>query len=148
MPFDYGVACYPEKHDEAPNLASDIAWFKRKIERGASYGVTQMFFDNSKFFDFVDRVRKEGIEVPIIPGIKPITSQKQLTTIPRSFHCDIPEAFTREMMKAETKEAQFQVGVEWAVAQCKELMRAGVPSIHFYTTGQARSVNEVAKQIY
>ena len=148
VPFDYGVACYPEKHDEAPNLASDIAWFKRKIERGASYGVTQMFFDNSKFFDFVDRVRKEGIEVPIIPGIKPITSQKQLTTIPRSFHCDIPEAFTREMMKAETKEAQFQVGVEWAVAQCKELMRAGVPSIHFYTTGQARSVNEVAKQIY
>lgn len=148
VPFDYGVACYPEKHSEAPNMSSDIAWFKRKVEQGAEYGVTQMFFDNQKYFDFVKRVREEGITVPVIPGIKPIINQKQLVAIPRSFHCDIPEEFTKEMMKAETKEAQFAVGVEWCVQQCRDLIKAGVPSIHFYTNGQARSVNEVAKKIY
>ncbi len=146
--FHYGVACYPEKHNESPNLSTDISWFMRKVERGAEYGVTQMFFDNTKYFEFVKRVRQEGITVPIIPGIKPITNQKQLVSIPRSFHCDIPEEFTKEMMKAQTKEDQFKVGTEWCVSQCRELVRAGVPSIHFYTNGLARSVNEVARQIY
>ena len=146
--FSYGVACYPEKHDEAPNISSDIRWLRRKVELGAEYAVTQMFFDNRKYFSFLRRVREEGIDVPIIPGIKPIISQRQLVSIPRSFHCDIPEEFTSEMMKATTREAQFQVGVEWAVAQCRELMAQGVPSIHFYTTGQARSVDAVAAQIF
>lgn len=147
-PFSYGVACYPEKHDESPNLETDLQWFKRKIDAGADYGVTQMFFDNQKYFDFVTLARQAGIKVPIIPGIKPLTTQKQLTSIPRAFHCDIPEAFTREMMKQKTKEGQFNVGVEWCVQQCRALIKAGVPSIHFYTTGKADSVEAVAKQIY
>lgn len=147
-PFHYGVACYPEKHDEAPNMETDLKWLKAKVDAGADYAVTQMFFDNEKFFEFEKRARQAGITVPIIPGIKPLTTQKQLNSIPRAFHCDIPETFTREMMKQETKEGQFTVGVEWCVAQCKELMKAGVPSIHFYTTGKADSVEAVAKQIY
>ena len=148
VPFSYGVACYPEKHNEAPNLATDIDWLKQKIDAGADYAVTQMFFDNQKYFDFVSQVRKSGIQVPIIPGIKPLISAKQLVSIPQAFRCDIPEAFTREMMKADIKEAQFQVGVEWCVAQCKELMAKGVPSIHFYTSGRARSMDAVAKAIF
>lgn len=146
--FSYGVACYPEKHDEAPNLTTDIAWLKKKVDAGADYAVTQMFFDNQKYFSFVEKVRDAGIKVPIIPGIKPIISKKQLMTIPRSFHCDIPEDFTTEMMKAQTKEDEFQVGVEWATAQCRELIAQGVPSIHFYTTGKARSVDAVANRIF
>ncbi len=148
VPFSYGVACYPEKHDESPNLATDISWLKRKVERGADYAVTQMFFDNKKYFDFVGRVREAGVAVPIIPGIKPLVSQKQLTSIPRSFHCDLPEGLVADMMAARDKEEQFEVGVEWAVRQCKELMDNGVPSIHFYTTGQARSVDAVASRIF
>lgn len=147
-PFSYGVACYPEKHDEAPNLTTDIAYFKEKTDRGAEYAVTQMFFDNQKYFDFVKKVREAGVKVPIIPGIKPIISQKQLTSIPTAFHCDIPEEFTCEMMKATTKEDQFKVGTEWCVAQCRELISSGVPSIHFYTSGRARSVDAVAKEIF
>ncbi len=148
VPFSYGVACYPEKHDESPNLATDISWLKRKVEGGADYAVTQMFFDNKKYFDFVERVRKAGVAVPIIPGIKPLVSQKQLTSIPRSFHCDLPERLVADMMAAHDKEEQFEVGIEWAVRQCKELMDNGVPSIHFYTTGQARSVDAVASRIF
>lgn len=148
VPFSYGVACYPEKHDEAPNLETDIRWLKAKVDAGADYAVTQMFFDNEKYFNFVSRVRNAGIEVPVIPGIKPIVSRSQLTTVPRAFHCDIPEDFTRAMDAADTKEAQFRVGVEWCVAQCRELIKAGVPSIHFYTTGKARSVEAVAKEIF
>ena len=148
VPFSYGVACYPEKHDEAPNMATDIAWLKKKINGGAEYAVTQMFFDNEKFFSFVRKVREAGITVPIIPGIKPLISQRQMTDIPRAFHCDIPEAFSNEMMKATTKEEQFRIGTEWCVTQCKELIEKGVPSIHFYTTGRARSVDVVAGQIF
>ena len=147
-PFSYGVACYPEKHDEAPNLTTDIRYLKEKVERGAEYAVTQMFFDNQKYFDFVKKVREAGITVPIIPGIKPMISQKQLTSIPTAFHCDIPEAFTRELMRATTKEDQFRVGTEWCIAQCRELISRGVPSLHFYTSGRARSVEAVAKEIF
>lgn len=147
-PFSYGVACYPEKHDEAPNLEADIARLKQKTDAGAEYAVTQMFFDNQKYFDFVNKVRAAGITVPIIPGIKPLISQNQLTTIPTAFHCDIPEALTREMMQATTKEAQFKVGTEWCVSQCRDLIKHHVPSIHFYTSGRARSVDAVAKEIF
>ena len=148
VPFCYGVACYPEKHDEAPNMETDIHWLKTKIDAGADYAVTQMFFDNEKYFSFVKRLRETGIDVPVIPGIKPIISMNQLTTIPHSFHCDIPEDFTRAMAAADTKEAQFRVGVEWCISQCRDLIKAGVPSIHFYTTGKASSVEAVAKSIF
>lgn len=146
--FSYGVACYPEKHDESPNLASDIAWLQRKVELGADYAVTQMFFDNQKYYDFVEKVRNLGIRIPIIPGIKPITNPKQLVSIPRSFHCDLPEELTNRMMSAKTKEEQFEVGVDWAVSQCLDLIKHGVPGLHFYTTSQARSVAAVVQKVF
>ena len=129
--FTYGVACYPEKHEEASNMKSDMEYFKRKIELGADYGVTQMFFDNSKYFDFVDEARKAGIKVPIIPGIKPLTKLSQLTVIPKTFRCDLPEELVKEATKCKTDDDMRELGVEWGVAQCKELMAHGVPSIHF-----------------
>ena len=147
-PFSYGVACYPEKHEEAPNLKTDIHWFKQKVQAGAEYGVTQMFFDNDKYFEFLKAVRAEGVDVPVIPGIKPVTKLAQLSMLPKTFHCDLPEAFTDEAAKCRTDEEMRRVGVEWCVQQCRELMKAGVPSIHFYTTGDAAAVYEVAKQIY
>lgn len=146
--FSYGVACYPEKHEEAPNMASDAQWFKIKVERGAEYGVTQMFFDNSKYFSFVERMREAGVRVPIIPGIKPIVRRSQLNTLPRLFHCDLPEELTAELLKCKDDEQVKQVGVEWCVRQCKELIKAGVESIHFYMTGNVKSLREVAKRIY
>ena len=146
--FSYGVACYPEKHDESPNLASDIAWLQRKVELGADYAVTQMFFDNQKYYDFVEKVRNLGIRIPIILGIKPITNPKQLVSIPRSFHCVLPEELTNRMMSAKTKEEQFEVGVDWAVSQCRDLIKHGVPGLHFYTTSQARSVAAVVQKVF
>lgn len=147
-PFSYGVACYPEKHEEAPNLKSDIHWFKQKVLNGAEYGVTQMFFDNRKYFDFVRRVREEGIDVPIIPGIKPIIKKRQIEVLPKTFHCDLPEEFVDEANKCKNDEQMCQLGIEWCVNQCKELKKAGVPSIHFYTTGATDVVYDVAQQIY
>ena len=146
--FSYGVACYPEKHEEAPNMASDAAWFKRKIEMGAEYGVTQMFFDNRKYFDFVSKMRKDGVTVPIIPGIKPLVSKKQLNVLPRLFHCDLPEELTAEVIRCKDDDQVKQVGVEWCVAQCKELIAAGVPSIHFYMTGNVQSLQKIARAIF
>lgn len=146
--FSFGVGCYPEKHDEAPNIESDLRWFRKKVEMGADYGVTQMFFDNKKYFDFVDRCRSMGIGCPIIPGIKPLVSKRQLTSLPRAFHCDIPLELSDGMMQARSAEEEFEVGVEWCVRQCKELMAAGVPSLHFYTSGRAKSVEAVAERIY
>ncbi|MBQ1816281.1 MAG: methylenetetrahydrofolate reductase [Bacteroidaceae bacterium] len=148
QPFSYGVACYPEKHEEAPNLITDIAWFKKKVDLGAEYGVTQMFFDNQKYFDFVKACREEGITVPIIPGIKPLTKKDQLTMLPRIFHCDLPEEFVHEAMKCSTDEQLHHVGIEWCIKQCKELMAAGVPSIHFYSSGNPDNIYDVAKAIY
>lgn len=147
-PFSYGVACYPEKHDEAPNLKTDLLWFKKKVDAGAEYGVTQMFFDNKKYFKFVEMARKEGILVPIIPGIKPLVKLRQLTILPKLFHCDLPEEFTNEAMKCKNDEEMRQVGIKWCIKQSRELMKAGVPSIHFYSTGAADTIYEVAKQIY
>lgn len=147
-PFSYGVACYPEKHDEAPNMEQDIGWLKRKVEAGAEYAVTQLFYDNQKYFDFVEKVRKEGINVPIIPGIKPLRKQSQLTVIPKTFRADIPQELVTEALKCKTDEATEQLGVEWCTNQCKELIAHGVPSIHFYTTGAIESIKQVAKKIY
>ncbi|MDE5552757.1 MAG: methylenetetrahydrofolate reductase, partial [Muribaculaceae bacterium] len=147
-PFTYGMACYPEKHEEAPNLDSDIYYLKQKVENGASYLVTQMFFDNQKYFSFVDRCRAEGINVPIIPGIKPIVVRNQLTVLPRIFRTDIPEEFASELRKCTTDEQAREVGVEWCIQQCRELIAHGVPRLHFYSLMATESVRRVAEQIY
>ena len=147
-PFSYGVACYPEKHEEAPNLSTDIYWLKQKVEAGAEYAVTQLFYDNRKYFDFVERVRKEGITIPIIPGIKPLKRLSQLSRIPKTFKVDIPEELTKEVLKCKDDQTVQQVGIEWCIQQCKELIAYGVPSIHFYSVSAADSIKEVAKQIY
>ena len=147
-PFSYGMACYPEKHEEAPNMESDIFYLKEKVRNGADYLVTQMFFDNQKYFSFVARCRKEGIEVPIIPGIKPIVFRNQLTVLPRVFRTDIPEPFAAELRKCKTDDESKEVGVEWCIQQCKELIASGVPSLHFYTMMASDSVRRVAQAIY
>ena len=147
-PFSYGMACYPEKHEEAPNMESDIFYLKEKVRNGADYLVTQMFFDNQKYFSFVARCRKEGIEVPIIPGIKPIVFRNQLTVLPRVFRTDIPEPFAAELRKCKTDDEAKEVGVEWCIQQCKELIASGVPSLHFYTMMASDSVRRVAQAIY
>ena len=147
-PFSYGVACYPEKHEEAPNMETDLYWLKRKMEAGAEYAVTQLFYDNRKFFDFVKRAREAGITFPIIPGIKPFKKLSQLSMIPKTFKVDLPEELTREALKCKDDDEARQVGIEWCVQQCKELMAHGVPSIHFYSVGAVDSIREVAQRIY
>ncbi|MDL2211199.1 methylenetetrahydrofolate reductase [NAD(P)H] [Bacteroides sp. OttesenSCG-928-M17] len=147
-PFSYGVACYPEKHEEAPNIDTDIYWLKKKVELGAEYAVTQLFYDNQKYFEFVEKARKAGITIPIIPGIKPFKKMSQLSVIPKTFKVDLPEPFTKEIEKCKTDAEVRQVGIEWCTAQCKELMSHGVPSIHFYSIGAVDSIKEVAQAIY
>ena len=146
--FDIGVACYPEKHEEAANPESDLQALKKKVEMGAGYAVTQMFFDNRKYFDFLERARQAGIDIPIIPGIKPLTKLSQLTVIPKTFHCDLPEELHAEARKCKTDEELKQLGVEWTVEQCCELMKAGAPSLHFYSMGAVDSIYQIAKKIY
>ena len=146
--FCIGVAGYPEKHMEAPNMESDIHFLKKKIEAGADYVVTQMFFDNSKFFAFVDSCRKAGIEVPIIPGLKPLATQKQLNLIPHRFHVVLPEALIKEVLKAKSKEAIRKVGIDWCIAQSKELIAAGVPFLHYYSMGKSDNIHKVATAIF
>lgn len=147
-PFSYGMACYPEKHEEAPNMESDIRWAKAKVEAGAGYLVTQMFFDNRKYFDFVSRLRAEGVDVPIVPGIKPIVLKSQLSVLPRVFRTDLPEPLAKALAACKDDSEVRRVGVEWSVAQCKELIAHGVPSIHFYTLLASDSVREIARAIY
>lgn len=147
-PFSFGVAGYPEKHEEAMNLDSDLIHLKTKIENGASYIVTQMFFDNEKYFRFVERCRQAGINVPIIPGIKPLTSMRQMSLLPRIFHIDLPTELSCELMKCTTDEEVRALGIEWATEQARELKCHNVPSIHFYAMHAARSVSEIAKKIY
>ncbi|MDR0874091.1 MAG: methylenetetrahydrofolate reductase [NAD(P)H] [Prevotellaceae bacterium] len=147
-PFSYGIAGYPEKHEDAPNFNSDIFWLKEKVKAGAEYIVTQMFFDNSKYFAFVARCRTEGITVPIIPGLKPMTLTSQLDKLPHIFHLDIPEEFAKEMRRCKTREESSQLGVEWCIAQAKELKEKGVPSIHFYSLNAVESVKKVAEKVY
>ncbi len=147
-PFSYGVACYPEKHEEAPNLTADLEAFAHKVSLGAEYGVTQLFFDNSRFFAFVEMARKAGITVPIVPGIKPLAKMSQLTVLPKTFHCDIPDELYREASKCKSDEEVKAVGIEWGAMQCRELLKAGAPGIHFYTAGGKDSIREIAKRIY
>jgi methylenetetrahydrofolate reductase (NADPH) len=145
--FDIGVACYPEKHEEAPNLEMDMQYLLEKQQLGAQYAVTQLFFDNQKYFDFVRKARQMGITIPIVPGIKPMAKLSQLTVVPKTFHCDIPEALAKEIVKCTTDEQARQLGIEWTTAQCQELYAAGIHNIHFYTVSAVDSVVEIAKRL-
>lgn len=147
-PFSYGVACYPEKHEEAPNMETDLYWLKKKMEAGAEYAVTQLFYDNRKYFAFLEQAKASGIDFPIIPGIKPFRKMSQLNIIPKTFNVDLPEELVREIRKCKTDAEVERVGIEWCVEQCRELMTYGVPSIHFYSIGAEQSIREVAKIIY
>lgn len=145
--FCIGVAGYPEKHFEAPNMQTDLSHLKRKVENGADYIVTQMFFDNQKFFDFVNKCREAGITVPIIPGLKPLTSRKQMTMLPRIFHVDIPTDLSTEILKCKTDKDVELVGTEWLIAQSKELKAFGVPVLHYYTLGKPKVVRQAVEAI-
>jgi len=144
--FEIGVAGYPEKQYEAPNLDTDLKHLKAKVNAGGKYIVTQMFFDNQKYFQFVDNCKKIGIDVPIIPGIKPITRKNQIKSIPRSFYVDIPNDLIKEIEKCKDDEAVRQVGVEWCVMQTKELIKKAAPCIHFYTMGRIGNMIEIVKK--
>lgn len=146
--FCIGVAGYPEKHMEAPSLDSDIYFLKQKIKNGASYIVTQMFFDNKKFFDFVAKCREEGITVPIIPGLKPISTKKQLNQIPHRFKVDLPDDLIMAVVKAKDNDAVRQIGIEWCIAQSKELFAAGIPVLHYYSMGKSDNIKAVAKAVF
>lgn len=146
--FCIGVAGYPEKHFFAPNLKTDIKYLKLKVDLGAEYIVTQMFFENKKYFEFVERCREAGINVPIIPGIKPITTKSQANILPNIFHIDLPEELADEVEKCKDNPAVRQVGVEWAVKQSKELIRFGVPTMHFYSMGKSDPIYKIAKQLF
>jgi len=145
--FSIGVAGYPEKHVEAPNMDADLNYLKAKVDAGADYIVTQMFFDNKKYFDFVKKCREKGITVPIIPGLKPISSKKQLTVIPRTFYVDIPSELSSEINSCKTDEEVEAVGTAWLAEQSRELKNAGVPVLHYYTLGKARMICNVVKEI-
>ncbi len=146
--FCIGAACYPEKHMDAPNLQSDLKFLKRKVEAGAEFLVTQMFFDNQYYFDFVQKCRDIGINVPIIPGIKPISTKKQLMVLPKIFHIDMPEELVNQVEKCSNNEEVKQIGIEWTTKQCKELMAQDVPVLHFYTMGKAYQTKEICKNIF
>lgn len=146
--FCIGVAGYPEKHFAAPNLKTDLKYLKLKVDLGAEYIVTQMFFDNKKYFDFVDRCREAGINVPIIPGIKPITTKAQSSILPTIFYIDLPEELADEVEKCNDNTAVKQVGIEWAVKQSKELMKKGVPTLHFYSMGKSDPIYKIAKELF
>lgn len=143
--FCIGVAGYPEKHFEAPNMRSDIHFLKKKVEAGADYIVTQMFFDNQQYFDFVNLCRENDITIPIIPGIKPMSTKKQLTLLPQRFHLNVPNPLVDQVLKCKTNEAVRQVGVEWAIQQTKELIEFGAPCIHFYSMGKSDNVQKIVR---
>lgn len=146
--FCIGVAGYPEKHFEAPNLKADFKYLKQKVDLGAEFIVTQMFFDNSKYCEFVRLCRENGIHVPVIPGLKPITSSKQLISLPKSFHIDIPEVLSEEVLKCKTEAEVKQVGIEWMINQCKELISHGAPVLHFYTMSNPGPTKKIAEAIF
>lgn len=146
--FCIGAACYPEKHQDAPNMKSDLNFLKRKVEAGAEFLTTQMFFDNKKYFEFIELCRQGGIDVPVIPGIKPISTRKQLYVLPKIFNANIPFELSSEIEKAKNDEAVKQIGIEWCIQQCKELRAKQVPVIHFYTMGYAESTREIAEQVF
>ena len=146
--FCIGVAGYPEKHMEAPSLESDLHFLNKKIKAGADYVITQMFYDNQKFFDFVNKARAEGIMVPIIPGLKPLSTLKQLNIIPHRFHVDLPEALIKEVIKCKNNQAVRQVGVEWCIHQSKELMTSKVPFLHYYSMGKSDNIKQIAEGMF
>ena len=146
-PFGYGVACYPEEHDEAPNMEMDMGYLKMKQDMGAEYAVTQLFYDNSKYFDYVDKARAMGITIPIIPGIKPLAKLSQLTVVPKTFHCDLPQELAAEVKRCKTDDDAKQLGIEWATHQCQELYAHGINNIHFYTVSAVDSVAEVTRRL-
>lgn len=146
--FCIGVAGYPEKHMEAPSLDSDIRFLKQKIENGANYIITQMFFDNQKFFDFVSKCRAAGITVPIIPGLKPISTKKQLNLIPHRFSLEMPDDLIMAVVKAKDNEAVRQVGIEWCIEQSKGLVAAGIPVLHYYSMGKSDNIKAIASTIF
>ena len=150
IPTDFciGVAGYPEKHFEAQNMKTDLRYLKQKVDAGAHYIVTQLFFDNAKFFKFVDDCRKIGINVPIIPGIKPITTLKHISFLPKTFHIDIPEPLADELEKCKNNQQVMEVGIEWGIQQTKELIAKGVPCVHYYTMGKSEAVRRIVKAAY
>jgi methylenetetrahydrofolate reductase (NADPH) len=146
--FCIGVAGYPEKHFTAPNLKSDLRYLKLKVDMGAEYVVTQMFFDNKKYFEFVAACREAGIQVPIIPGIKPLTGKAQLTVLPKTFHIDIPDELADEADKAKDNVAVKELGIQWAIQQSRELIKAGVPTLHFYSMGKSDPIYRIARELF
>ena len=146
--FCIGVAGYPEKHIDAVSFDQDLKYLKQKVDAGADYIVTQMFFDNAKYFDFVNKCREIGINVPIIPGLKPLATERQLDILPEIFHLEIPSDFVAEARKCSNNAAVKQLGIEWAVQQGKELIQAGVPALHFYTMSKSDSVRAIAEKLF
>jgi methylenetetrahydrofolate reductase (NADPH) len=145
--FCIGVAGYPEKHFEAPNMQSDLKYLKAKMDCGADYIVTQMFFDNAKYYAFVKACREIGITAPIIPGLKPIYSRKQLNVLPKTFHIDLPAELSNEIQRCKSDEEVEQIGIEWLLAQSRDLKASGVPVLHYYTIGKPHVVAEVVKRL-
>ena len=147
--FSIGVGGYPEKHFEAANIETDIANLKKKVDAGADYIITQMFFDNSVFYGFRDRCRQAGISVPIIPGLKPLSTYRQTTLLPQSFSIDIPVELTEALKDAgDDKDAAYGIGTQWCISQCKDLLKHGVPAVHFYTMGKSRNITEILKECF
>lgn len=147
--FCIGVGAYPEKHFEAPNIETDIANLKKKVDAGADYIITQMFFDNEVFYDFERRCREAGITVPILPGLKPLSTERQISLLPESFSIDIPMELTGEIAKAKgDPEAVYRIGTEWCAMQCKDLIRHGVPAVHFYTMGKSENIVRILKECF
>ena len=147
--FSIGVGGYPEKHFEAANIETDIANLKKKVDAGADYIITQMFFDNSVFYSFRDRCRQAGISVPIIPGLKPLSTYRQTTLLPQSFSIDIPVELTEALKDAgDDKDAAYGIGTQWCISQCKDLLKHDVPAVHFYTMGKSRNITEILKECF
>lgn len=147
--FCIGVGAYPEKHFEAANIETDILNLKKKIDAGADYIITQMFFDNNVYYEFVDKCRAAGINVPIIPGLKPLSTARQVSLLPESFSLDIPVELTQEIEKAKgNKDAVYSIGTEWCAMQCKDLLKHGVPAVHFYTMGKSRNITDILRECF
>ena len=147
--FCIGVGAYPEKHFEAPNMETDIANLKKKVDAGADYIITQMFFDNQTYYNFVEKCRAAGINVPIIPGLKPVSTIKQISTLPEAFSLDIPIELTEAMKKArDNRDAVYQIGTQWCTMQCKDLIAHGVPAVHFYTMGKTKNITEILRECF
>lgn len=146
--FCVGAACYPEKHSDAPNMETEMRYLKRKVDAGAQFLVTQMFYDNSAYFDFVNKCRENGIHIPIIPGLKPLSTKKQLHVLPKIFNLEIPVDLTNEVEKCKDDKAVKELGVEWAISQCKELISKGVPVLHFYTMGRSAQTKSICEKVF